>query len=105
KVTQGLYEPTAGTLEFLDGDLRSTAKASLNGDIYSMLQEAPRPPVPLRDYLSCGSELSDGLMLSALRKAGADFISPQDLDRMIGAEYEGGINVSGGEWQRIAFTR
>lgn len=105
KVTQGLYEPTSGTLEFLDGDSCSLSKDSLNGDIYSMLQEAPRPPVPLRDYLSCGRELPDHLMISTLEKAGADFISPEDLDRMIGAEYEGGVNVSGGEWQRIAFAR
>ena len=42
-------------------------------------------------------------MLNALRSAGADGLA--QLDTVLGRGYEGGTDLSGGQWQRVALAR
>src|SRR5262249_3386459 len=50
----------------------------------------------------------DDLLMKALRAARADEVIrdlPEGLDAKVGRQFEGGHDLSGGEWQRLALAR
>ncbi|MBE0592475.1 MAG: ABC transporter ATP-binding protein [Gemmatimonadales bacterium] len=105
------YDPESGSIEFDGIDLRSLAVPDLRRMMTGLFQF----PVP---YLATVTEnitmgdLSDAHSTSeveaAARSAGAhDFITrlPQAYATLLGKWFPGGVQLSGGEWQRLALAR
>lgn len=86
--------------------------AQLQGslDYATVQQEFGRYEIVLRDFLSLGmtTTISEEDYWNALEQVELkDFVQnlPLQLDTMLGEQWENGINLSGGQWQRLALAR
>jgi ATP-binding cassette, subfamily B, bacterial len=111
KLLARLYEPTAGRI-LLDGvDLRDYRVEDLRKEIGIVFQDFFRYDLPVRENIGAGRvELvrDDPALWEAAKKSGAeDVVSslPGGLEQMLGRRFEGGIDLSGGQWQRMALAR
>ena len=111
KLITRLYEPTAGQI-LLDGiDLREYRLDDLRREVGVIFQDFFRYDMPVRINIGTGRVErmnDDDALWDSARKSGADqFISamPEKLDQMLGRRFEGGVDISGGQWQKIALAR
>lgn len=97
-----LYDPQSGTIRVDGVDLRELPLAAWRARLAAVFQDFVRYELPLRDNIApLGG--SDESILAALTRAGADDLA--GLDTPMAKGYPGGIDVSGGQWQRIALAR
>jgi len=68
-----------------------------------VFQDFIRFELPLRDNVAPGGAPSDDVILAALEDAGAASLA--SLDTILAKGYEGGTDLSGGQWQRVALAR
>jgi HlyB family type I secretion system ABC transporter len=106
KLLMGFYAPTAGHI-LIDGvDLRDFALASLRSRVGLVSQEPFIFTGTLRENITLGRpEATSEEVVAAARGAGLEtFIAglPERYDTVIG---ERGVNVSGGQRQRLAIAR
>jgi ATP-binding cassette subfamily B protein len=110
KLITRLYDPTAGRI-LLDGvDLRDYSMEDLQSQIGVIFQDFMRYEMTARQNIAVGRvELApDGGVLLAARKSLADrFIEklPNKYEQQLGRRFEGGVDLSGGEWQKVALAR
>ncbi|GAB2028074.1 ABC transporter ATP-binding protein [Lactovum odontotermitis] len=106
KTLLGLMKPTAGEVEINDTNLTKINLDKLYPHYLYISQEVPIFEGTLRENIIFDdSSTSDEKIIEALKKSQLDkFYSqlPDGLDTRLG---EKGLNISGGERQRIAFTR
>ncbi|MBS1820523.1 MAG: ABC transporter ATP-binding protein [Acidobacteria bacterium] len=111
KLITRLYDPTEGRI-LLDGvDLREYALEDLHRNIGVIFQDFVRFEMTARENIAIGrvdrphTELD---LESAARKSLADTVIEKlscGYDQMLGRRFEGGVELSGGEWQKIALAR
>jgi ATP-binding cassette subfamily B protein len=111
KLIARLYEPTSGSI-LLDGvDLRDYRIDDLRREIGVIFQDFFRYDMAVRTNIGVGRlELAgnDEALWEAARKSGADQMLaglPRGLEQMLGRRFEGGVDLSGGEWQSVALAR
>jgi len=111
KLLARLYDPTAGRI-FLDGrDLREYDVEDLRREIGVIFQDYMRYDMLIRENIGFGNidSLNDHpRMETAARKSLAKgLISrfPNGYEQMVGRRFEGGVDLSGGEWQKLALAR
>ena len=111
KLLSRLYDPTAGAI-FLDGaDLRDYKVDDLHREIGVIFQDFMRYDLSVRENIGVGriEQVQDdsSLRYAAHRSRADDVIAklPNDLDQMLGRRFEGGVDLSGGEWQKFAIAR
>ncbi|MDX2154594.1 MAG: ABC transporter ATP-binding protein [Bryobacteraceae bacterium] len=111
KLLARLYEPTAGRI-LLDGvDLREYSVEDLGREIGVIFQDFMRYEMCARENIGVGriDKVSDAERVRhAARKSMADEVLtrlPGGLDQMLGRRFEGGVDLSGGEWQKFALAR
>lgn len=111
KLMARLYDPTSGAI-LLDGvDLRDYRVEQLHNQIGVIFQDFVRYDLAARLNIGVGkiSDLAqDSLLWTAARKSRADAIldrMPDGLDQVLGRRFEGGVDLSGGEWQKFALAR
>lgn len=111
KLLARLYEPTEGRI-LLDGkDLRDYDIASLRSRIGVIFQDFIRFQFSASDNIGVGEVLQlDELpqIKSAAQKSLADTVIdqlPEGYDQMLGKRFKGGVDLSGGQWQKIALGR
>lgn len=97
-----LYDPQMGAIEIDSVDLREFDLDAWRGRLAAVFQDFIRFELPLRDNVS-PSGAPDGVIQSALVEAGAADLA--SLDTVLARGYEGGTDLSGGQWQRIALAR
>jgi len=97
-----LYDPQAGAIEIDGVDLRELDLDAWRGRLAAVFQDFIRFELPLRDNVSPAGA-PDGVIESALTEAGAAHLA--SLDTILARGYEGGTDLSGGQWQRIALAR
>jgi ABC-type multidrug transport system fused ATPase/permease subunit len=97
-----LYDPQAGAIEIDGIDLRDFDLAAWRERISAVFQDFIRFELPLRDNVAPGGA-PDDTVLAALTDAGAAHLA--SLDTVLARGYEGGTDLSGGQWQRIALAR
>jgi ATP-binding cassette subfamily B protein len=111
KLITRLYDPTSGRI-LLDGvDLRDYDLDDLHREIAVIFQDFMRYEMTARENIAFGKigELNNfSRISSAARKSLAEAVIhrlPHRYDQMLGRRFEGGVDLSGGEWQKIALAR
>jgi len=100
-----LYDPQAGTIEVDGHDLREFAIPSWRARVTAVFQDFIKFELPLRDNVAPSQPGAnrDADVRAALEAAGAAGLA--DLDTILARGYDGGTDLSGGQWQRVALAR
>ena len=111
KLLARLYDPTEGRI-LLDGiDLREYDVEDLRREIGVIFQDYMRYDMLVRENIGFGKieALEDRARIeTAAHKSLAENLIgrlPNGYDQMIGRRFEGGMDLSGGEWQKFALAR
>lgn len=116
KLITRLYDVTEGQI-LLDGvDLRDYSIEDLHHEIGVIFQDFMRYEMTARENIVVGRVDGNGSLESiqlacieeAARKSQASQVIrklPERYDQMLGRRFEGGVDLSAGEWQRIALAR
>ncbi|MEG4959312.1 MULTISPECIES: ABC transporter ATP-binding protein [unclassified Microcoleus] len=111
KLLGRLYDPTSGTIAWNGKDLRSYSLAYVRSRIAVVMQDYARFPSTVRENVGFGDLLSlsdDSAINEAISEAGISAkvnSLEQGLETPLGKQLEDGIDLSGGQWQRIAIAR
>ena len=97
-----LYEPLEGSIEVDGVDLREMDMQSWRKRVTAVFQDFVRFQLPLRDNVA-PEGAPDAVVEAALAEAGAADLA--DLDTVLARGYDGGTDLSGGQWQRVALAR
>jgi ABC-type multidrug transport system fused ATPase/permease subunit len=97
-----LYDPQSGAIEIDGVDLREFEIESWRSRVAAVFQDFIRFELPLRDNVAPAGA-PDEVVLAALSDAGASDLA--DLDTVLARGYEGGTDLSVGQWQRVALAR
>lgn len=97
-----LYDPLAGAVKVDGVDLREFDLASWRHQVAAVFQDFVRYEMSLRDNVAPAGA-PDGDVMAALQQAGADGLA--ELSTVLARGYEGGTELSGGQWQRVALAR
>jgi ATP-binding cassette subfamily B protein len=111
KLLARLYDPTAGQI-LLDGvDLREYSVEDLRKEIGVIFQDYMRYEMLVKENIGFG-KIEDLHLESSIRDAaqksqalGVIARLPEGFDQMIGRRFDGGVDLSGGEWQKMALAR
>jgi ATP-binding cassette, subfamily B, bacterial len=111
KLITRLYDPTEGQI-LLDGvDLREYDLEDLHREIGVIFQDFMRYEMTALENIAVGRIEEIGnleLLKSAAQKSLADQTIgrlPLGYDQMLGRRFEQGVDLSGGEWQKVALAR
>ena len=97
-----LYDPQSGAIEVDGVDIRDLDIDGWRARITAVFQDFIRFQLPLRDNIAPRGA-PDDVILDALDVAGARDLA--ELDTILAKGYEGGTDLSGGQWQRVALAR
>ncbi len=111
KLMTRLYDPLEGQV-LLDGiDLREYDLDDLYHEIGVIFQDFMRYEMTARENIAVGriermNDL-DLLRQSAHKSMAVDVLQklPLGFEQMLGRRFEGGVDLSGGEWQKVALAR
>jgi ATP-binding cassette, subfamily B, bacterial len=105
------YDPDQGSVRVGGVDLRDLDPAVLRSRIGVLFQDYVSYELSVRENVVMGrpdGEVQDERVMEALRDARSDWLlkkMPRGLDSKVGRLFEGGHDLSGGEWQRLALAR
>ena len=111
KLITRLYDPTEGQI-LLDGiDLREYDLEDLHREIGVIFQDFMRYEMTARENIAVGrvEEINNlELLQTAAQKSMADLVIgrlSQGYEQMLGRRFDEGVDLSGGEWQKVALAR
>ncbi|WP_235527817.1 ABC transporter ATP-binding protein [Sphingomonas sp. Leaf38] len=111
KLLARLYDPVEGRV-LLDGrDLRDFDLDALRGAIGVIFQDFVRYNLPAADNIAVGRIEARGdrqrIETAAAAALADDVVAklPGGYDQMIGKRFRNGVDLSGGEWQKMAIAR
>ena len=97
-----LYDPQSGAIEIDGVDIREFDLTSWRSRLAAVFQDFMRLERPLRENVAPGGA-PDDVVRGALDAAGATNLAA--LDTVLARGYDGGTDLSGGQWQRVALAR
>jgi len=97
-----LYDPQVGSIEADGVDIRELDIRQWRARLTSVFQDFTRFELPLRDNVA-PSGAPEAVIRQALADAGAANLA--GLDVILARGYDGGTELSGGQWQRVALAR
>jgi ATP-binding cassette, subfamily B, bacterial len=111
KLLTRLYQPTEGAI-FLDGrDLNEWPEEDLKRRLSVVFQDFNQYQFSAKENIGLGSvphkEDSDRIQRATARGGAEELISTlkEGIDTQLGKWFNGGISLSGGQWQKIALSR
>ena len=111
KLITRLYDPTEGQI-LLDGiDLREYDLGDLHSEIGVIFQDFMRYEMTARENIAVGrvevKHAPEEIEYAAERSLANGVVArlPSGYDQMLGRRFEGGVDLSGGEWQKLALAR
>lgn len=111
KLLARLYDPTEGRI-LLDGrDLREYSVESLRANVGVIFQDFFRYDLSLSENIAVGDVDQIGNVAAiegAAERSLADTVAarfPEGYGQLLGRRFTGGVELSGGEWQKVALAR
>ncbi len=111
KMLLRFYDPEEGTVRVGGVDLKEVDPQELRDRIGVLFQDFATYELTVRENVAMGRPAANGgdeRILKALRDARSEWLltrMPKGLDSKVGRLFEGGHDLSGGEWQRLALAR
>ena len=111
KLLTRLYDPTEGEILLNGRDIRCYDLNDLRSNIAAIFQDFCQYHMTARDNIALGDieRRADlpAIRLAAEKGQATPLIEglPKAYDTMLGKRFEGGVDLSGGEWQKIALSR
>jgi ATP-binding cassette subfamily B protein len=111
KLLLGLYHPTAGRISAEGIDLRSIAPETWRAMVGAVFQDYVRYSLTVRENVGFGrlEKLNDmrAIEEAARSSSAAEMIHslPEGYETLLGKEFEGGQDLSQGQWQKLAIAR
>jgi ATP-binding cassette, subfamily B, bacterial len=105
------YDVDTGSISIGGVDLKKTDPEELRNRIGVLFQDYANYELTVRENVTMGrphAEVFDERVLESLRDARSEWLvkkMPNGLDSKVGRLFEGGHDLSGGEWQRLALAR
>jgi ATP-binding cassette, subfamily B, bacterial len=106
-----LYDPSAGKIIWNNQDLRDFSIEELRSRIAVVMQDYARFPTTVRENIGFGY-LPDIKNHTAIAEAIAETGMTKVIDKLengletlLGKQLEGGVDLSGGQWQRLSIAR
>lgn len=111
KLLLGLFEPEKGEILLGGQPMEKYTRAQRNRVFAPVFQDFMRYSISLKENVAVGDiELmnDEAAVRSAAQKGQAAKIAEglkDGMDTLLGRDFEGGVDLSGGQWQRIALSR
>ena len=110
KLMLGLYPPTGGEILINGKPIAEWPQDALNGLFGVVFQDFARYSLTVRDNVVLRDRRNDGdaLVAASLQEAGlGELVAglPHGADTPLGKVLAGGVDISGGQWQRLALAR
>ena len=110
KLLTGLYDNYEGEIYLNGKNLREYTLAELKGYFTVVYQDFAKYQIEYKDNVKLGDVLrdDDGRMVECTRQIGLDGVVDtlhSGADTPLGKVSENGVDLSGGEWQRLAIAR
>jgi ATP-binding cassette subfamily B protein len=111
RLIAGLDTPSGGSVRVGGTPIEDSNRRSWQRQVVAVFQDFGRYELTVRDNIAFGSvdraDDEDGLRAVAHRAGLLQFIEglPHGWDTVMSSGYAGGVDASGGEWQRIAIAR
>ncbi len=111
KLMTFLYRPSSGRILVNGLEATRFSPSSLRAEMSTVFQDYGQYQMTVRENVALGDvdeAANDPEVIAAAERAGADdFIEklPERYDNMLGRWFEGGRQLSGGQWQRLALAR
>ncbi len=111
KLLLRFYDADQGSLRVGGVDVREMDPESLRSRIGVLFQDYASYELTVRDNVVMGRpdiDIDDERVLEALKDSRSEWLvkkMPKGLDSKVGRLFEGGHDLSGGEWQRLALAR
>jgi ATP-binding cassette subfamily B protein len=111
KLLLRFYDPDAGSIRVGGVDLRDVDPETLRNRIGVLFQDYATYELSVRENVVMGrpgGPVNDDRVIEALHDARSEWLlkrMPKGLDSKVGRLFEGGHDLSGGEWQRLALAR
>jgi len=111
KLLLRFYDPDRGSVHVGGVDLKDADPQDLRNRIGVLFQDYANYELTVRDNVMMGrpnGASDDERVMDALRRSRSEWLvkkMPRGLDSKVGRLFEGGHDLSGGEWQRLALAR
>jgi ATP-binding cassette, subfamily B, bacterial len=111
KLLLRFYDPDQGSVRIGGVDLKDVDPQTLRSRIGVLFQDYASYELTIRENVIMGrpdDKVDDDRVMEALTDARSDWLlrkMPKGLDAKVGRLFEGGHDLSGGEWQRLALAR
>ena len=111
KLLLGLFRPDSGEIRVGGKPLGRYTQAARRRLFGPVFQDFARYSISFAENVGAGDAERVGdreAVAAAMRKAKADAIAeylPDGADTLLGRDFEGGVDLSGGQWQRVAIAR
>jgi len=111
KLLLRFYDPDRGAVRVGGVDLKNVHPEELRSRVGVLFQDYANYELTVRDNVVMGrpdAAADDQRVLEALRRSRSEWLvkkMPSGLDSKVGRLFEGGHDLSGGEWQRLALAR
>ena len=111
KLLLRFYDADRGAVRVGGADLRELDPNELRNRIGVLFQDYASYELTVRENVAMGrpgGPVDDARVLAALRDSRSEWLvkkMPNGLDSKVGRLFEGGHDLSGGEWQRLALAR
>jgi ATP-binding cassette, subfamily B, bacterial len=108
------YDPDSGGVRIDGIDLRHVAQADLRRQISAIFQDFVRYDLTIRENVQLadvatrpGEATGRRVERAVVRAGAAELVArmPAGLDTVLGRWFDGGVELSAGEWQKIALAR
>lgn len=111
KLITQLYQPSSGRLYFKGKRAQDVPIELYREHFSTVFQDFAKFHVSLRDNIRMGrigESVTDERLREIIQLSGLEDViesTPDGLDVILGREFDGGIELSGGQWQRVAIAR
>jgi ATP-binding cassette subfamily B protein len=111
KLLLGLFQPTSGEIRVGGKPLSAYSQAVRSRMFGPVFQDFIKYSISLRENIGVGDieKAGDtGALETVMKKTKVDDFAgglSEGVDTLLGRDFEGGVDLSGGQWQRIAIAR